>query len=311
MSKLFKLKEWLPLNEAVNHFSNLLGESISLADIYKLSLDGHLKLSVMFVNGAKAKKAKLIKSENVKYKKVVPVGIPNFPEGHGFNVPINAQRQISRNYWIQKIEPELISIGGIWDLAMIGAEKADIANRYQQEISGHMVKVPSLVGHYIQRDSVIYQLQVRKNDLPIDDKLSFDGEASSDNDSRKFEVKNDFDIELIRSNMKPRRLPQYHLASKLDDIDNVLVVRTSEVTRFIQSLEDKPQEAKPLHDKERTTLLLLLASSLAKANIDINAQGVAAKIRRATESNNTPISEETIRKLLPQLRDIVELKQRN
>ena len=38
MSKLLKLKEWLTLDEAVNHFSNVLGEPITLADLYRLAL---------------------------------------------------------------------------------------------------------------------------------------------------------------------------------------------------------------------------------------------------------------------------------
>ena len=33
MSKLFKLKEWLTLEEAANHISNVLGEPVTLADI--------------------------------------------------------------------------------------------------------------------------------------------------------------------------------------------------------------------------------------------------------------------------------------
>ena len=36
MSKLLKLKEWLTLDEAANHISNVLGEPVTLADIYRL-----------------------------------------------------------------------------------------------------------------------------------------------------------------------------------------------------------------------------------------------------------------------------------
>ena len=48
---------------------------------------------------------------------------------------------------------------------------------------------------------------------------------------------------------------------------------------------------------------------LKKANFDLNERGIAAKIRIATESNKTPVSEQTIRDLLPNLQDTVELKQ--
>lgn|GEM_PF-487871 len=55
-SKLFKLKEWLTVPEAARHLSNLFGEAVSEADVLRLALDGHLKLSVNFVNHAKAKR---------------------------------------------------------------------------------------------------------------------------------------------------------------------------------------------------------------------------------------------------------------
>ncbi len=34
MSKLFKFKEWLTLDEATNHISTVLGEPVTSADLY-------------------------------------------------------------------------------------------------------------------------------------------------------------------------------------------------------------------------------------------------------------------------------------
>jgi hypothetical protein len=305
MSKIFKIKEWLTLDDAANHISNVLGEPISLSDIYKLALDGHLKLSLMFVNGAKAKRVRLVKSEDVEYKQVVP-RMPNVPNGKCFHVPHNAKMQISKDYWIQKVEPELISIGGVWDLAMIGAELADITNRYHQVTSSHTVKIPRFTGHYLQKGGETYQLQVRQERFPEsgEDNASIAPNAQDENERLSLQ-----DMRLMLK--RPYRPPQYSVASKLADYEHTLVIRTSEINRFIQSLEDAPQEAKPLHDKERTTLLILLGSILKKANFDLHERGIAGKIRRATESNHTPVSEETIRNLLPHIRDIVELKQNN
>lgn len=75
MSKLFKLKKWLTLDEAANHISNVLGEPVTLADIYNFALDEHLILSVNFVNIVKAKKVTFIKKGDVKYKKVYRKGL--------------------------------------------------------------------------------------------------------------------------------------------------------------------------------------------------------------------------------------------
>ena len=44
MSKLFKLSEWLTLDDAAKHLSTALGEPVKVADVYRLALDGHLTL---------------------------------------------------------------------------------------------------------------------------------------------------------------------------------------------------------------------------------------------------------------------------
>lgn len=47
---LFNLKEWLTIPDAARHLSTIFDESLTEADILRLGLDGHLKLSVYFVN---------------------------------------------------------------------------------------------------------------------------------------------------------------------------------------------------------------------------------------------------------------------
>ena len=55
MSKLFKLREWLTIPEAAKRMSISFGEEVTEADVFRLALDGHLRLSVNFVNHAKAR----------------------------------------------------------------------------------------------------------------------------------------------------------------------------------------------------------------------------------------------------------------
>jgi len=315
MSKLFRLKDWLTLDEAVNHISNVLGEPITLADIYKFALDGHLKLSANFVNSAPAKKVMLVKNEDVRFD-----NIPNDnPEVRAVYHPKGAGGCISGNYRVKTVEDELFQITGLWDLTMLGSERFDIEHRYHQETSGICVKEAFSSGVYLQQGDTLCQLYTSISPRPG---------SKEQSTSKKREIKRGLLTlaspyinnrpkisEPNGSNNSEHDQSVYdtinYYAVGLDEEENVLVIRTAEVTRFIQSLEDTPQEAKPLHDKERTTLLVLLASISKKANFDLNERGVAGKIRRATESNNTPISEETIRNLLPHLRDIAELKQRN
>ncbi|PKH02150.1 hypothetical protein CXF72_13170 [Psychromonas sp. MB-3u-54] len=291
MSKLFKKKEWLTLDQAVIHISNVLSEPFTLANIYEFALSGDLVLSVNFENIVKAKKVTFIKKEDIKYKKVFPKNLPNIPEGGYFNVPINAKHPISRDCWVENIEEQVVSLSGVWDLSMIGTEKFSIKQLYQQEISSDIeVKVPEALSVYVKGAEDTYQLQLL---------LTM---------AQYREQHNNLTVNGLKPKIADCALA--YPASRLDERDYILVVRVKEVTRFIQSLEDSPQEDKPLHDKERTTLLLLFGSMLKKANFDLNERGVTGKIRRATESNNTPISEQTIRDLLPYLRDTIELKKK-
>lgn len=59
-SKLFKLKDWLTLPDAAKHLSNVCDEEVAEADILRLALDGHLKLSVNFVNHTRARIGKVV-----------------------------------------------------------------------------------------------------------------------------------------------------------------------------------------------------------------------------------------------------------
>ena len=54
--KLWKLKEWLTVPEAARHLSIMFGEDVNEADVLRLALDGHLKLSINFVNGTSARR---------------------------------------------------------------------------------------------------------------------------------------------------------------------------------------------------------------------------------------------------------------
>ena len=320
MSKLNKLRKWLTLEQTVNRISKELGEPVTVADLYQFCLDGHLKLSAYFVNNAKVKVVTLIKKEDIKYKqkyirvtkgtpKPIPVEAANIdPKDVQYcNIPINAQYPISKDYWLQKIEPKLHTINGLWDLTMIGAERLDIEHQYQQETSGIEVNTQSQCGVYLQQGSLICQLHISfESDPPLDSGSQSD-DVISDEERRDLKI-DESNIDSVLKKMRPRPLnrEQSNPAERLGEQEHVLVVRGSEITRFIQSLEEKPQEDKPLHGKERATLHILFASALKMAKIDLDEKGIVKRIERAAESNNTPISNQNIRNTLLDVRATVE-----
>lgn len=54
-SKLFRLKEWLTVPETARHLSIIFSEEVKEVDVLRLCIDRHMKLSVNFVNYAKAR----------------------------------------------------------------------------------------------------------------------------------------------------------------------------------------------------------------------------------------------------------------
>ena len=109
MSKLFKLKEWLTLDEAATHLSNVLGESVTVADLYRFALDGHLTFSVDFVNHAQARKGKWVKTEDVEFHLMENDMFSGEKLDIPYSLPVNCEIRISEDDWIA-LEKSVVSI---------------------------------------------------------------------------------------------------------------------------------------------------------------------------------------------------------
>ncbi|MGZ8982780.1 MAG: hypothetical protein ACXW11_02355 [Methylotenera sp.] len=190
MSKLFKLKEWLILSDAAKHLSIAFGEVVSEADVLRLALDGHLKLSVNFVNHTRARRGKVVswmetewtitpclnrkaireieeKHKNSLSDKPVREYPPSLLEVMGeisedekddFS-PCMCGLNIDGERFIN-LEKNVISISDVWDLPMIGTERLDVEHLYQQFTGGPEVTLQGLDGAFVERaGGVICQLQ--------------------------------------------------------------------------------------------------------------------------------------------------------
>lgn len=328
MSKLFKLKEWLSLDEAVSYLASSLEEQVSLTDIYRLVLDKHLVMSVRLFNQAYALGGQFVTPpyRDINCYPVTHDLATNELLDEPYIIDLDFALKVEDSAWLA-FEENVHVIDGIWDLAMIGMESLDIEHLYQKELGSHTPVVANIRGVFLKQGELICKLQKRlspeptaKNRADLQDKLTsilrpkgLTLEEFLNCDDLSVYL-NEAEVESVASLFESMQdgIPDYEKfddSLTLDDYAYQFVIKNSELMRFVQSLEDEPQEVKPLHTKERTTLLLLLGSILKKANFDLNERGVAGKIRRATEANNTPVGEETIRTLLPQIRDVVELKQ--
>ena len=155
MSKLFKLKEWLTLEEAARHLSILFAEAVTVADVLRLGLDRHLTLSVDFVNHAQAELGRVLPFKDVPKMKMPPMrrdGTPGleewtFPDG----VCIEKVDKVTDDTLFVHFEKETMTIDGIWDIEMLGAERIDIENRFQSLTSGPAVQLINMDGTFVSR----------------------------------------------------------------------------------------------------------------------------------------------------------------
>ena len=116
--KLFKLKEWLTLADAALHLSIILGDDVREADVLRLALDGHLKLSARFVNHTRARRGRVVPLEEAETFEMRE----NFLTGK----TIKAIRGLQiREGEILELDNEIVTLEGVWDLPMIGAETLD------------------------------------------------------------------------------------------------------------------------------------------------------------------------------------------
>lgn len=132
-SKLLKLKTWLTLPDAAKHISTVCNEEITEADILQLVSDGHLKLSVYFVNQTKARRGNIVGREDVEYG--------TFHRDFRGEVPalaVEEEGELLRYMKSLKIDDarflnlsdEVTTIEeGIWDLPMIGSRCQGITGK--------------------------------------------------------------------------------------------------------------------------------------------------------------------------------------
>jgi hypothetical protein len=172
MNALLKLKEWLTVADAAKHLSTVCSEPVTEPDVLRLGLDGHLKLSTYFVNGVSARRGKVVSSKEIEVTLLpkdptspIPthalgiLRIGDIPDKlpaevvervkDGSLILVVSDLHIRDDKFVH-LEDEVISIKGLWDLPLIGAERLDIEHAYQQMTGGPEVTGVVLDGAFVQ-----------------------------------------------------------------------------------------------------------------------------------------------------------------
>jgi hypothetical protein len=189
MGKLFNLKEWLTVADAAQHLSIVFGEDVTEADVLRLALDGRLRLSVRFVNHAKARCGKVVRLEEVDWKLVPSLngsgmrlqdaGEPSLKTDNVWQAPaklLALLNDVPTDEWpnwialpsglnvdgerFLELSDDVTTLREVWDLPMIGNEHLDIEHEYQNLTGGPAVTLQGLDGAFVEgRDGQICQLQ--------------------------------------------------------------------------------------------------------------------------------------------------------
>lgn len=233
MSKLLKLLKWVTVPEAARHLSIAIGEPVSEADVFQLAIDKQIVLSINFVNGAKARRGWMVPIEEARTAPGLPIpGKPQYQVILGEVMPDNKN--------VLEIKGELVTLWGVFDLPMLGAERLDVQHRLQTLTNGPEVTTVVLAGAFVvDGEGVHFQLQdhFRRKAAP-----SLDG-----------------------AERPARDRDDYFPAGGVPN-DAVFVVRTDELMRFQASLSANDDSSpKELSTRESDTLLKLLIGMAVRA----------------------------------------------
>lgn len=161
MKKLIALREWLSVAEAGSYLSTALEDEITEAAVLRLALDGSLKLSVYFVNHAEARRGCVVGYDDVQwYELNAPTLLcrEDVKDGHA-----NMRSMDLGGGKYLNLDDDIITVSGVWDLPMLGAERLDVEHAYQNLTDGPPVSLICLDGAFVESHDgrIICQIQER------------------------------------------------------------------------------------------------------------------------------------------------------
>ncbi|MDK2764167.1 MAG: hypothetical protein KYX63_09320 [Alteromonas macleodii] len=298
MNKLLKLKQYLSINDSADYLSATLEETVSVADIYELSLEGHLAISIRLTNQAFAKKVDLAPE----------LELTNSEEQFG---------AVQAN----EVNEQVHIFNGLYDLAMIGEERFELRKLYQREVEGDSPVLSELSGFYVKHEGSIYKLL---ESLPVSNSEEFQiakearlesllkakgltSQSQFDDPLSAFENFDAEEILEIARLVSPFPGDEFREAISIPANTYQFVIRPTELHRLVAKLNnplliDGKVESKLL-PLEKRTLLNVIHILLKELRIDPNVRGISSSISLLSDKAGIAISDNTIRKVL---KDVVE-----
>ena len=167
MGKLFKLKKWLTIAQAAKYLSSGLSEEVTEADVLGLGLDGHLTLSVCFLNDAYARPWISVKLADLDC-------VGESPSGEMYIEMTDGDDHLYAEGDRRLLESIVKLADVAWDLPLISAERFKVRtaiNRLMVETCQEINLGGSKVTTIASPSGALYELQARicEKQLPVDE----------------------------------------------------------------------------------------------------------------------------------------------
>lgn len=326
MSKIMKLREWLTVEEAAQRLTISAQEEVSEADLLRLALDGHLTLSVHFVNHAKGRPVSIERLDSEERCSKIREEVQDFLREHPEYEPCE-QLQAGMEHVIglyrgdelldgehvltfEGDDQQPVTLEGVWDLLMLGAERLDVEHAYQRMTDGFPVELVCLGGPLVANlersqcfqllDRYIREARPDTADRTSSPAISKVGPEAINKMNRTpapvtgkaVPEQQDFELDYKTAWYPAAGLPKAH----------TLVVRSIELRSFERKLLDSDAEPeKAIHPSERKSVSRIIAALAAMAELDLSAPYKADETLRASAAKHgieLPSSPETVVKFL-------------
>ena len=240
----------------------------------RLALDGHLVLSVYFVNHARAQCGKIVPVADAERLFI------QIDENTFFNMIDGLDLGEDRVFTYDK---EVARISGVWDLTMIGSEQLDVEHKYQCLTGGPAVDLIVLDGPLVNSPNGTWARIVDR----FPEKLISDRKVK------------------LTDNHENNYYPAGGLPSGA-----VFVVRTSALQKLeAQVSEPEPGTERAIGRRERSTLLVIVAALAKLARIDFaKPSSAAASIESQTALMGVRVAARTIENHLKRIPEALDNK---
>lgn len=184
MSKLFKIKQWVTAQQALEFLNTQLESSFSKLDVLQLIAEQELKYSVKFEHRVPAKIGKVVQFKDVplyalpnkdgERKIFLPLGkclVPGLKGGKDGTFEWDDETPFAC------FEKNIGYIDGIWDFAMVGNEVVDVANMIRAEIKLGPLNLVNHDGVFLCRPDGTYA-NLHTMFIPDEEKNHYSEESS-------------------------------------------------------------------------------------------------------------------------------------